>query len=111
MTGGTSNQTLIKRAQDVASRIKLEQEALINSLNRDLMQKRADLDAILDIGPDDTTSMRPTKTGFDPAVLVTNVQDLRVEILELEIQVKVANETLADWLGTPTPAEEASAGA
>jgi hypothetical protein len=98
MTGGSDNKTLIKRASDQASRIKLEQESLINNLTRTLMEKKAKLDQTLDLGPDQTTSLRATSPDFDPAALVSTVQGLKVEILELEIQIKVAQETLAEWI-------------
>ncbi|TXI12508.1 MAG: hypothetical protein E6Q68_03705 [Polynucleobacter sp.] len=95
MTGGSDNKTLIKRATDQATRIKLEQESLLNDLNRQLMEKRAKLDQTLDLGPDQTTSLR--STAFDPKALVNEVQTIKVEILELEIQIKVATDTLTDW--------------
>ena len=97
MTGGSTNTTLIARATAIAERIKLEQNTLITNLTRDIMESKSQLDAVLDIGPDESTSMRPTAKDFNAAHFVGQVQSLRVKIVELEVQLEIAQQTSDDW--------------
>lgn len=100
MTGGSTNSTLIKRAEDVATRIQLDQENLINGLRRDLMEKKGRLDVLQDIGPDETTSTRPTDRTFNPGEFVRSVQEIQEEIMELEVRLEIAQRTLTNWQGS-----------
>jgi len=97
MTGGSTNTTLIARATAIAERIKLEQSTLITNLTRDIMESKSQLDTVLDIGPDESTSMRPTAKDFNAAHFVGQVQSLRVKIVELEVQLEIAQQTSDDW--------------
>ena len=97
MTGGSTNTTLVARATAAADRIKLEQDTLITNLTRDIMECKGKLDNVLDIGPDESTSMRPTAKDFNAASFVGEVQGLRVKIVELEVQLEIAKQTMSDW--------------
>lgn len=95
LSAGSTNPTLIRRAAQAADRLKLEQESLVNNLKRDLAAKESELETCLDIGPDDSTSLRATNDTFQPAVLVKKVHTLEIDILNLKVELDVANKTLA----------------
>lgn len=109
MTGGSTNTTLVARATAAAERIKLEQNTLITNLTRDIMECKGKLDNVLDIGPDESTSMRPTTKDFNAASFVGEVQGLRVKIVELEVQLEIAKQTMEEWSSEDEAAAPASA--
>lgn len=94
LSAGSNNTTLIRRAEQAANRLKLEQESLVNSLRRTLASKESELETCLDLGPEETTSMRPTANTFDPATVVKKVHDLEVELINLRVELDIAEKTL-----------------
>jgi hypothetical protein len=97
LSGNSTNPTLKQRAVAAATRIILAQEQLVNGLQQDLMNKQAALETLLDVGPDTSDSLRPTKSDFDPVKLVQEVHELELEIVELNVKVRVASERLDMW--------------
>ena len=85
------------RAQSTASLVEIEQSNLVNNLYRDLVSKRNELEDLFDLGPDSTTSLRSPRKDFDAGAWTKRVQDLKVELLDLEVRHKLANETFAEW--------------
>lgn len=95
LSAGSNNTTLIRRAEQAANRLKLEQESLVNGLRRSLAGKESELETCLDLGPEETTSMRPTTGAFDPAAVVQKVHSLEVELINLKVELDIAEKTLA----------------
>lgn len=85
------------RARSTSSLLEIEQQALVNDFSRQLLTKQAELEDLLDFGADQTTSLRVTSRDFDPKQWVTTVQNLKVEILELEVRHQVAQATYKEW--------------
>ena len=105
MIGGNALSSQIgQRAVQTARRIELEQNSLINNLERSLEEKRAQYAEMTDIGPDETTSTRPTARSFDPKDFVAKVQSLQVEMLQIEVELTIAKKTLAEWSADPETA-------
>lgn len=92
------------RAQSTASLVEIEQSNLVNNLYRDLVSKRNELDDLFDLGPESTTSLRAPGKGFNAADWTSRVQNLKVEILDLEVRHKLATETYTEWFTTEEPA-------
>ena len=88
------------RAQSTADLVQIEQQNLVNNLWRDLVTKRNELSDLFDLGPDSTTSLRSPSKGFNAADWTSRVQNLKVELLDLEVRHKLANETYQEWFTT-----------
>jgi len=88
------------RAQSTADLVQIEQQNLVNNLYRDLVTKKNELSDLFDLGPDSTTSLRSPSKGFNAADWTSRVQNLKVEILDLEVRHKLANETYLEWFAT-----------
>jgi len=72
----------------------------LNILYRDLVTKRNELSDLFDLAPDSTTSLRSPARGFDAGQWTQRVQTLKVEILDLEVRHKLAQETYVEWFTT-----------
>lgn len=88
------------RAQSTAAQVEIEQQTLVNNLYRDLLSKRNELEDLFDLSPDSTTSLRSPNRGFNAAEWARKVQELKIDILELEVAHKLATETYTEWFGT-----------
>ena len=93
----TNSDLKAARAQSTASLVEIEQSNLSNNLYRDLVSKRNELEDLFDLGPDSTTSLRSPHRDFDATAWVRRVQDLKVEILDLEVRHKLASDTFNEW--------------
>lgn len=87
-----------QRAQIVAEDIQSEIESMIVALEK---KKREVIKAKLshtDIGPDETTSLRVVSEHFNAAVWVDELQALEKELLNVEIELEIANRIKKEWL-------------
>lgn len=87
-----------QRAQIVAEDIQSEIESMIVALEK---KKREVIKAKLshtDIGPDETTSLRVVSESFNAAVWVDELQALEKELLNVEIELEIANRIKKEWL-------------
>ena len=97
LSGGSPNELLQRRASNEAKRLDLELTSVITNLERKVLETEAALDNILDLGPDDSTSLRPA-AGFDPTKIVQETLSLRYELLELCVRLDIARATRKDWV-------------
>lgn len=87
-----------QRAQIVAEDIQSEIESMIVALEK---RKREVIKAKLshtDIGPDETTSLRVVSENFNAAVWVDELQALEKELLNVDIELEIANRIKKEWL-------------
>ena len=96
MLSPDTNAIRARRAQQVIGQIKLEQEALITNLKREVSTLETKLDDLSDLGPDDTTSLR-TRKDFNAASWVQDVQDVKEQLLTKRVSLQIAEETLKEF--------------
>ncbi len=90
------------RKQRAAALGKATADAQID-LIRDLEKEKRLLDSKLmdltDLSPENEYDLRPTAKNFDPTTWVKALQNVKVELLNVEIQLEVANDTFDEWFG------------
>lgn len=82
------------RAARIGESLKMSQEALIANLKRQLIAANERLEAMLDFGPEHTTSLKIKEVETER--LIADIQNTKLEIIELEVKLNTANETYAD---------------
>jgi hypothetical protein len=85
------------RAAALAQQVEIEQDTLVNSLRMDLLRKEAELNSLADLGPSTTYDLRVGGKEFNPKAWVTAVQACKVELLNIRVQLELAEETRKVW--------------
>jgi len=88
-----------QRAEILAEETKNEQDDLV----REITKRKRDLEIKLlnltDLSPDNTYSLKPGGEGFNPKSWVREIQNTKIELLNIAVELKAANETTAEWFG------------
>lgn len=99
LISNTGNDTLKRRAENIAQTAEIAQQNLVNSLK----QKKAEINLLIenltDLAPEDTDSLRPGNKDWDPKVWVTELQKAKEDKYTIEIQLKLAQETFNEYFG------------
>lgn len=90
-----------RRFRMVLDRIALDQDALVNQLRRDLAELENRYANLVDIGPDQTTSLRVVDEKFDSQAFVRDVQALKLSIIEKKVELETAVETQEELKDRP----------
>ena len=91
------------RAALVTETAQFEQEELVRTLGTQLRNKKNALLTITDIYPNSTLSLSVVKPEFDAKAWVRDIQNLKVEIANLKVELELAEETMTEWFGEETP--------
>jgi hypothetical protein len=94
--GQTNNAALLSRAKQSATLLELSQTALLTKLKTEVANMEADLSKTLDLGPDESTSLRPGAIA-NPEELVNKIQKLKKDLVLKKVEVKLAEETMAEF--------------
>lgn len=86
-----------QRAQTAAAVARMEQETLVNELARKKLGLENELEDLTDFGPEQTTSLRPTHRDFDPKKWVQQVQNTKLELVNVSVELDIAQKTLKEW--------------
>ena len=57
------------------------------------------IQSLTDFAPDTTQSLRPGTANWNPKQWVTELQNAKVTLAEIELQLKIANDTWEDFFG------------
>ena len=97
IVGNNSNAVLARRAGNLAKTARLSQQSLVNTLEA----KKADVEGkiinLTDLAPTSKDSLAPGVTDFDAKEWVEKLQGLKLEIYDLDISIKMAKETFAEY--------------
>lgn len=88
-----------RRADKLVSRIRLEQEGLVNELKRQLAETQDKLECQCDLSPRTTTDLSFVSTDFNAREWVLTVQDLNESVANLEFKLSIAEKTLVELNG------------
>ena len=86
-----------KRAQMIAIEVQEEQTDLLTKLKREkraLDKKLMDLE---DLSPDSAYSLRPTAKDFNAKNWVKEIQDTKVSLRLIEVQIEIAEDTFKEY--------------
>lgn len=106
IVGNNSNAVLARRATHLADTAKLSQESLMNTLKT----KKADLEGkiidLTDLAPTSKDSLAPGVEGFNAKNWVEELQNLKLELYDLEVSIKLANETYNEYFSDIKPTDK-----
>jgi hypothetical protein len=88
-----------QRAELLGSQAKTAQSNLVNRLTNERDTLKLQLDSLQDLSPDTTISLKPGGDNFNAGNWVNQIQNLKVQLLNKEIELKVANDTYTEWFG------------
>lgn len=92
----SNNEIKETRAKRVSEQAEMAQQELVNRIKKELNQLENQLEDIYDLAPDNTQSLNVGK-NFDAEQWVQKVQDLKIQFMNKEVELKAANETLSEW--------------
>ena len=81
------------RAQRIGIEAEMEQRSLLDNLKRDQMRLTVQLEDLEDLSPDSTLSLNPTKGEFDGAGWVAQMQEIKIELANKDLEVELAQAT------------------
>jgi len=91
-----SNQNIQKeRAENFAQRAELKHKGIVDELTEKKLDLENEISELADLAPESTTSL--TIKDKDPEEWAKEMQRLKEELLEVNVQLKVAEETTQEW--------------
>ena len=95
----TASDSKIKatRAANVELEVKMEVEDLVRKLTKEKLSLSSKIDNLCDLGPDVTTSLRPTSKDFNPAKWVSELHEARLDMELKDVELASAKEILKEW--------------
>lgn len=94
------------RAINLASQIEIAQTNKINGIKQRIFETQNSLDAMNDFAPDSTVSLKAK--DVDTTRFVNEIHDLNLQLVELNVELKVAEATYSNWFGEGAGDEEVS---
>jgi hypothetical protein len=98
MLSADNKAVLSARAKTAMEDIAAESTAFIAQLEKEKRESIKKLNALTDIGPDESTSLRVVEESFDAAHWIKQIHSLKMDIRLKEIEIKVANEIHNEWM-------------
>lgn len=91
-----SNQNIQKeRAENFAQRAELKHKGIVDELKEKKLDIENEISELSDLAPESTTSL--TIQDKDPEQWAKEMQRLKEEKLEVEVQLNLANGTTEEW--------------
>lgn len=87
------------RAEQVVTQLEAELSARKIELDNEKRAIRAEKAVLMDMGPDQTTSLRVTSPDFSPKGYVIKLNSLNKRLIALEDEAKALAQTIDDILG------------
>ncbi|HEY4065154.1 MAG TPA: hypothetical protein VGM30_24790 [Puia sp.] len=95
-----------KRAGILGTQAKTAQDKLVLTLRGEKEELDSKLTQLEDLAPDTSISLKPGGDHFDASAWVEAMQETKVALVNKKIELKIAEETLAEWFTAPV--EEAA---
>lgn len=103
MMSQNDSKTLQARAAVINTQAELHQKNLINALKQKKAEVELKIQSLTDFAPDTTQSLRPGTANWNPKQWVTELQNAKVTLAEIELQLKIAQDTWEDFFGDADP--------
>ena len=106
IVGNNSNAVLARRATHLADTAKLSQESLMNTLKTKKAELEGKIIDLTDLAPTSKDSLAPGVEGFNAKNWVEELQNLKLELYDLEVSIKLANETYNEYFSDIKPTDK-----
>lgn len=91
--------TLRNRAAQLNTQAKIAQEAIIADLRNRKALLEVKIQDLTDLAPDTTDSLRPSVRDWNPKKWASELQDVKVQLYELNVNLEIAENTLEEFFG------------
>ena len=106
IVGNNSNAVLARRATHLADTAKLSQESLMNTLKTKKAELEGKIIDLTDLAPTSKDSLAPGVEDFNAKNWVEELQNLKLELYDLEVSIKLANETYNEYFSDIKPTDK-----
>lgn len=89
--------SLKRRAAQIATSAEIAQQNLVNALRQEKTNIELKIEALKDLAPDSTDSLRPGGKDWDAVTWVKNLQNAKQDLYQIDIQLKLAQETFNEY--------------
>jgi len=95
----TGASTAIKgaRAKFISEDMMFAQKKVVETLEENRRALERKLNSLNDLYPDSELSLRVVKKDFDPEEWARDTQNIKVQLINNEVELAVAKETHAEW--------------
>lgn len=97
MISSNGNETLIRRAKNIATNAEIAQKTLLNQLIQKKTTLQLQLDTTMDLAPKNSQDLTVASGDWNPETWVTEIQNIKQELYSIEIQIKLAQETYDEF--------------
>jgi len=105
IVSASGNDLLKRRAKQVVELIQMEQEQVVNNLNREVIALEGKLDATLDLSVKSRDSLTIVDGQFDERKFCAAIQGIKVDMRNKQIELDIARNTMSDLFGGVETAE------
>lgn len=99
MISASNSSSLIKRADDLAEEVVLELNSFINNIKREKAQLKTKINKLTDLGPENTTSLRPGHSDFNPVNWVKELHQCRMDLALKDVELNEAQAIYDEYFG------------
>ena len=92
-----TNESLKRRAAQLSTSAEIAQQNLVNALKQEKTNIELRIAALTDLAPDSTDSLRVGSKDWDSVKWVKDLQKAKQELYNVQIQLKLAEETFAEY--------------
>lgn len=89
--------TLVRRAGTISKAAEIAQQNIVNKLEEHKCSLEMKIANLTDFAPETTDSLRPGDKNWDAAKWAKELQETKQELYDINIQLKIAKETFAEY--------------
>lgn len=86
-----------QRAKILGEETRIEHEEIV----REILKRKRELEVkllnLVDLSPENTYTLRPGGEKYDPKLWAREKQDIGIALLNIEVELEVANRTTKEW--------------
>lgn len=93
------SKALVARASQINTQARIAQETIVQNLKNEIAEVEIEIQNLTDFAPDTTQSLRPGVKGWNPTKWASDLQDAKTRLYELNVELKIAENTFKEFFG------------
>ena len=94
------------RAKIIAEEAAFAQEDIVRNLEKEKREINSKLDSLTDMNPDSRLSLQVVKADFNAESILTEIQQLKIDLVNKKVELKIAKDTQDEWFGEEEEEDE-----
>ena len=95
----SDTQVLRTRATALNQQADIAQTNIINALKQRKSELELEIQNLTDFAPESTQSLRPGVSGWDPRAWATSLQNAKMSLYKVTLELKIAEDTYNEFFG------------